>query len=326
MRDRIKSVESILSAVGEDAHEGGAKNQFLLAVTTILFVAFVIAEIIGALAGNSLALLGDASAMSVDIFSYICCWYGEHIKAKNGGILDESSRMLVEVYIPTLSLCALLGVSGYVCYDAVTILLNPNEVTDEVSVVFLYAFSGANMVVDMISMMLFYFQRHAVFVKGKKGSIKHSISSPGSEAIESLLLTDNEMNGDVEQNTLANAGVSYSAPPMCKQDEEIDRTHSQDHDHVDINMASALTHVGGDSMRTLAVFVSAVITSCGVNGTLCDAWATIAVTVSIAAMVIPLVKEIYRAFWKRPSPPATSKTSTAYEKLIKEKIIRATSN
>ena len=117
MRDRIKSVESILTAVGEDSNEGGgAKNQFLLVVTTILFTTFVIAEIIGALAGNSLALLGDASAMSVDIFSYICCWYAERVKARNGGILDESSRMLVEVYIPTFSVLALFGVSGYVCF------------------------------------------------------------------------------------------------------------------------------------------------------------------------------------------------------------------
>jgi Co/Zn/Cd efflux system component len=79
MRERIKSIESILSAVDPDLEvaEMNAdgtyknKNQTLLVITTGLFTAFVIAEIIGALAGNSLALLGDASAMSVDVFAYL---------------------------------------------------------------------------------------------------------------------------------------------------------------------------------------------------------------------------------------------------------------
>ena len=44
-------------------------NQQILIITTILFGGFVTAEIIGALASNSLALLGDASAMMVDVFT-----------------------------------------------------------------------------------------------------------------------------------------------------------------------------------------------------------------------------------------------------------------
>lgn len=44
-------------------------NQFLLGVAAFSFLAFVIAEVIGALAGNSLSLLGDAAAMSVDVFT-----------------------------------------------------------------------------------------------------------------------------------------------------------------------------------------------------------------------------------------------------------------
>lgn len=44
-------------------------NQQVLIVTTILFGGFVAAEIVGALASNSLSLLGDASAMMVDVFT-----------------------------------------------------------------------------------------------------------------------------------------------------------------------------------------------------------------------------------------------------------------
>jgi Co/Zn/Cd efflux system component len=53
---------------------GGKKkitNQTVLLVTAVLFAGFVIAEIIGALAGNSLSLLGDGAAMSVDVLTVI---------------------------------------------------------------------------------------------------------------------------------------------------------------------------------------------------------------------------------------------------------------
>ena len=44
-------------------------NRMILWVSAITFLLFVVAEIIGALAGNSLSLLGDAAAMSVDVFT-----------------------------------------------------------------------------------------------------------------------------------------------------------------------------------------------------------------------------------------------------------------
>lgn len=44
-------------------------NIKILAITAFLFTAFVVAEIIGALASNSLSLLGDGAAMSVDSFT-----------------------------------------------------------------------------------------------------------------------------------------------------------------------------------------------------------------------------------------------------------------
>lgn len=42
-------------------------------MTAVLFALFVGAEIIGALAGHSLSLLGDAAAMSVDVFTVRSC-------------------------------------------------------------------------------------------------------------------------------------------------------------------------------------------------------------------------------------------------------------
>jgi Co/Zn/Cd efflux system component len=44
-------------------------NVQILWISIILFLSFVIAEIIAAYVSNSLALLGDAAAMSVDVFT-----------------------------------------------------------------------------------------------------------------------------------------------------------------------------------------------------------------------------------------------------------------
>ena len=44
-------------------------NVQILWISVILFTSFVIAEIIAAYVSNSLALLGDAAAMSVDVFT-----------------------------------------------------------------------------------------------------------------------------------------------------------------------------------------------------------------------------------------------------------------
>ena len=59
-------------------------------------------------------------------------------------------------------------------------------------------------------------------------------------------------------------------------------------------MLSAFTHVGSDTMRTLSVFVAAVMaTAFNFSGSLCDAWAAVVVSITIVVFVLPLIKQIY---------------------------------
>jgi Co/Zn/Cd efflux system component len=44
-------------------------NQNILIFTSVAFSLFVVAEVVGALVSGSLSLLGDAFAMSIDVFS-----------------------------------------------------------------------------------------------------------------------------------------------------------------------------------------------------------------------------------------------------------------
>jgi Co/Zn/Cd efflux system component len=67
-----------------------------------------------------------------------------------------------------------------------------------------------------------------------------------------------------------------------------------------VNMMSAMTHIGGDSFRTASVFICAVVASTtSISSDLCDAWAAVAVTLSIILFIIPLCKEIYSAATKQ---------------------------
>lgn len=63
------SDQGLQDALLEDDSKSRFSNQTVLAITCGSFATFVIAEIVGALASNSLALLGDAAAMSVDVFT-----------------------------------------------------------------------------------------------------------------------------------------------------------------------------------------------------------------------------------------------------------------
>jgi hypothetical protein len=60
----IKKKETIICGYHVD-------NNFILTVSAFSFALFVAAEIIGALASGSLSLLGDAGAMSVDVFTVL---------------------------------------------------------------------------------------------------------------------------------------------------------------------------------------------------------------------------------------------------------------
>ena len=62
------------------------------------------------------------------------------------------------------------------------------------------------------------------------------------------------------------------------RDDESDPTSSTGTTKKNLNMMSAFTHVGGDTIRTLSVLTAATVSLLsGVDGDICDAWAAIAV-------------------------------------------------
>jgi Co/Zn/Cd efflux system component len=188
--------------------------------------------------------------------------YAEYIKSKNGE-LDARTKCILEVFVPSFSVCALLAVTAYVTSDAVNVLMNNGE-DDDVNVYFMYAFAAANFIVDVISVAMF-------FARGDKA-----------------------FHDEAEQMTFRASIRPFSLDGRVNH---FDVTTEPDGEHsANLNMLSAFTHVGGDSLRTAAVFIAALITTFGgVDSTLTDAYAAIIVSITIVLAVIPLCLEIFKA-------------------------------
>ena len=119
----------------------------------------------------------------------------------------------------------------------------------------IYYVAAGNFVVDVLCGVLFYIRREDVLKQRR-----HSLAD--------VLL----------KSPLSDTSDPAGAPA----------TH-----RFNINMASAMTHVGGDTLRTGAVFIAAVVSSTtSIKGSVCDAWAAILVTATIIFLVVPLMKEI----------------------------------
>jgi Co/Zn/Cd efflux system component len=166
-----------------------------------------------------------------------------------------------------------------VCSDAVLRLLGHKE--EDVDVTYLYSFAVANLVVDVICTWLFYVRRQDVFLQpskvepGKEGEHGDdtSMGMYDLEDVEIVLCAD--YNDDSEQKDFSFDGKGNSAHLLKTKN---------------LNMISAFTHVGGDTLRSFTVLLAAMVSSTfDIDATLTDAVAAIVVSVTIVVAVMPLM-------------------------------------
>ena len=159
--------------------------------------------------------------------------------------------------------------------------------------------------VDFISLILFYYQRKAIFTTTTEEDICRDV----------MCVVINEGDEDAPATTRPRFSSTGRAVSRALS---VGSTHAPHKGHIDINMAGALTHVGGDTMRTAAVFIAAVITTTTpITGAQCDAWATIVVTISIVALVIPLIGEIVKAYFD----DMAEEDVIIYERVVNDTVI-----
>ena len=244
------------------------------------------------MASNSLSLLGDSAAMSVDVFTYFTNMYAERVKSRSkNGQIDKTTRFLIEALVPMISVSALIGVSIYITIEAVDIIQaykdgSQSKDDDQVNVLFLYGFAGANLLVDLLSAFMFYKKGESVFhdpndvmyIRKRSTSISKSIDRTRSKSKEGRAAA---------ALLFLHGGHTHST----------DQAGERNPIKKNLNMISAFTHVWCDTLRTISVFVAAIVASTTtVSSTLCDAWASIAVSITIFLFIIPLLSEIYQAF------------------------------
>jgi Co/Zn/Cd efflux system component len=225
--------------------------------------------------------------MSVDVFTYFTNMYAERVKSRaKDGEIDKQTKLYIEVLVPMISVGALIGVSIYITIEAVSIIRayqdgSQSSDDEQVNVFFLYGFAGANLLVDIISAYMFYKRGRSAFqdphdilyIRKRSMSISQSIDRTRSKSKEGAI-------GLLHHHIHA----SDDAPG---EDSVFKRN---------LNMISAFTHVWCDTLRTLSVFVAAIIVSVlKLPSTLCDAWASIVVSFTIFLFIIPLLREIYLA-------------------------------
>jgi Co/Zn/Cd efflux system component len=268
-------------------------NQVLLEVSVTLFMLFAVSELTGAMFSGSLSLLGDSVSMIVDVLSYISGIYVEWYKT-NHGRFTKWSRINVEVVIPSLSMLSLIGVTLYITIDAVKVLLHPPTVND-VNVDYLYSYAAANLLVDLIVSFLFFFRGTDIF------------QEPSSVPVLSL---DTSVNFDDPDDEFGHLDDILDFP---LKSEKVDHANSKSlsalsnlffvdtanhggDQKANLNMISAFTHVFGDTLRTISMFVAALIsTLSGIDGDICDAWAAIIVALSILVICGPILADIKSA-------------------------------
>ena len=175
-------------------------------------------------------------------------------------------RFVLEVLIPSISLCCLLIVTGYVTSEAIDVIRRPSMKHESVNIFFLYGFSFVNILVDALSSYMFF----------RNGEEDVFLSYKTQRRISSYNSLTEEMDVENGNGTL---------PTEVRK--------------ANLNMISAFTHLTGDSMRTSSVIVAALISTIAkIPSDICDAYAAIVVTITITFIVVPLMREIYKATLK----------------------------
>jgi Co/Zn/Cd efflux system component len=257
--------------------------------------------------------------MSVDVLTYCGNIYAECLKNKNGNSLPHHHTMIItDILIPIISLLSLLGVSAWVSYDASLRLRGHKK--EDVELSFLYIFPIANFVIDFFCAFLFYIRRQDIFHHHHRpvlmqvtsdydfsANVSESSSDSSGHEIELSDMHSSTSSRLERTNLVKSSSRSPSFNSRGSQSDGEGEDHSSDslpnHDHhhhphheTNVNMMSAFTHVSGDTLRTIATFAAAGVSSFfHIDPSICDAWAAIIVSATIVISALPLVYSISRA-------------------------------
>ncbi len=103
-------------------------NLKILTVSFLLIFSFAFVELIGGFLTNSLALLSDAGHMFTDSVSLLIALIAQFLVQKAGGRRMTYGLYRLEVLAALANGVFLLGLIGYIAYEAVQRFMSPEKV------------------------------------------------------------------------------------------------------------------------------------------------------------------------------------------------------
>ena len=272
---------------------------------------------------------------SVDVATYGFNMLAERAKDRDH-LNTITSRFYIEVLIPIFAILTLFSVTIYFTLEAIEVLQNSNRGDDNINVMYLYGFSGANLVIDITCVAMFCCRGRDVFIEKKEflpqlsldtsiddndddddmdefGRLDDDIYKPNSLIKNTAGISNNNKNDSLTTNASTSSTLSFTNNSITST--EI----SSKQEKKNLNMMSAFAHVSGDSLRTISVLVAAIVsTVTGASVDACDAWAAIVVSLMIVVFMLPLLIDIIKAGIQLYKEKLELDFETRYERVAHE--------
>ena len=153
------------------------------------------------------------------------------------------AKLFTEIFIPLFAIITLISVTIYFTIKAIEILYNKEHNTDNVNIIYLYTFSGINLLVDILCITMFIIRRKDIFLEKKLNilpqlSLDDSIHSNG----EFGQLHDDDMEDDFY-------ATGHNSDPFVGGGDGVMMSHINDDTLIitekkNLNMVSAFAHIG----------------------------------------------------------------------------------
>lgn len=258
-------------------------NVFVLVCLFIGTTTFTIAQFLGAIAANSLAMYGDCATMALDSLTYLL-----NIYCEKNRIAGMNEAIKLEIIVASISVAALTFVTVFLLWDSLQRLRTQHPATEEVQADIMLEFGIANFFIDLLSCSLFISKLKEAKLtrnsnsnplqlpRGRYEQIPLNSLETDPSVNDTKGLIDDEMEEDVSVTIPTSASdFAYDTEKDSRKqksrmkieiNEDLDIEIVQRSgpvtdisDHPNLNMASAFLHLAADTLRTITVLITALV-------------------------------------------------------------------
>ena len=133
-------------------HGAGVQQSRRIAITLVLVISYMVAEVIGGLLSNSLALLADAGHMFSDAGALVLALVVMRIGRKPPSATHTFGYRRAEILGAMANGAALIAIAGYIGYEAITRLVAPTDVHGDM----MLPIAAGGLVINLIGLMILH--------------------------------------------------------------------------------------------------------------------------------------------------------------------------